>query len=90
MKRRLLSAFLAVMMVLTMAPVAFAADTSVDSYEGLVAASGTNFMRVMADYPDITLYRTDNLHPTVAGSYLAACTIYYRMFNKSPYGNKNT
>lgn len=38
MKRRLLSAFLAVMMVLTMAPVAFAADTSVDSYEGLVAA----------------------------------------------------
>ncbi|MFQ9213816.1 MAG: Ig-like domain-containing protein, partial [Eubacterium ventriosum] len=59
-----------------------------NNYEGLVAASGTNFMRVMADYPDITLYRTDNLHPTVAGSYLAACTIYYRMFNKSPYGNK--
>lgn len=41
MKRRLLSTFLAVMMVLTMAPVAFAADTSVDSYEGLVAALNT-------------------------------------------------
>lgn len=41
MKKRLLSAFLAVMMVLTMAPVAFAADTSVDSYEGLVAALNT-------------------------------------------------
>lgn len=41
MKRRLLSAFLAVMMVLTMAPVAFAAEdtnTSVDSYEELVNA----------------------------------------------------
>ena len=38
MKRRLLSAFLAVMMVLTMAPVAFAADTSVDSYNSLVEA----------------------------------------------------
>ena len=41
MKRRLLSAFLAVMMVLTMAPVAFAADdtnTSVDSYEKLTQA----------------------------------------------------
>lgn len=42
MKRRLLSAFLAVMMVLTMAPVAFAADetntTSVGSYEELVNA----------------------------------------------------
>lgn len=38
MKKRLLSAFLAVMMVLTMAPVAFAADTSVDSYDKLVQA----------------------------------------------------
>lgn len=41
MKRRLLSAFLAVMMVLTMAPVAFAAEdtnTSVDSYDKLVQA----------------------------------------------------
>ncbi|WP_417184220.1 S-layer homology domain-containing protein [Agathobaculum sp.] len=42
MKRRLLSAFLAVMMVLTMAPVAFAADetntTSVGSYDELVNA----------------------------------------------------
>lgn len=38
MKRRLLSAFLAVMMVLTMAPVAFAADTSVGSYDELVEA----------------------------------------------------
>lgn len=41
MKRRLLSAFLAVMMVLTMAPMAFAAEdtnTSVDSYDSLVEA----------------------------------------------------
>lgn len=38
MKKRLLSAFLAVMMVLTMAPMAFAADTSVDSYDSLVEA----------------------------------------------------
>lgn len=45
MKRRLLSAFLAVMMVLTMAPVAFAADetntTSVGSYDELVTALNT-------------------------------------------------
>lgn len=44
MKKRLLSAFLAVMMVLTMAPVAFAADgtnTSVDSYDELVTALNT-------------------------------------------------
>ena len=35
MKRRLLSAFLAVMMVLTMAPVAFAADTATSDGEAL-------------------------------------------------------
>lgn len=37
MKRRLLSAFLAVMMVLTMAPVAFAADEDADSIENPAA-----------------------------------------------------
>lgn len=55
--------------------------------DGLVATSGTNFMRVMQDYPEISMYISDNLHPTVAGSYLAACTIYHTVFNQSPYGN---
>lgn len=59
-----------------------------DEYDGLVAASGTNFMRVMQDYPKITMYKTDNLHPSVTGSYLAACTIYNTIFDRSPYGNK--
>lgn len=58
-----------------------------NEYDCPVAASGTNFMRVMHDYPEIPMYISDNLHPTVEGSYMAACTIYHTVFNQSPYGN---
>lgn len=65
MKRRLLSAFLAVMMVLTMAPVAFAADgtntTSVDSYEKLVQAVAN-----ASDGDTITLSSDINVTQTIA------------------------
>lgn len=64
MKRRLLSAFLAVMMVLTMAPVAFAADdtnTSVDSYEKLVQAIAS-----AEDGATITLSSDINVTQTIA------------------------
>lgn len=65
MKRRLLSAFLAVMMVLTMAPVAFAADetntTSVGSYEELVQA-----ITDAADGATITLSSDINVTQTIA------------------------
>lgn len=65
MKKRLLSAFLAVMMVLTMAPVAFAADgtntTSVDSYEKLVQAVAN-----ASDGDTITLSSDINVTQTIA------------------------
>lgn len=64
MKRRLLSAFLAVMMVLTMAPVAFAADdtnTSVDSYDKLVQAIAS-----AEDGATITLSSDINVTQTIA------------------------
>lgn len=64
MKRRLLSAFLAVMMVLTMAPVAFAAEdtnTSVDSYDKLVQAIAS-----AEDGATITLSSDINVTQTIA------------------------
>ena len=65
MKRRLLSAFLAVMMVLTMAPVAFAADetntTSVGSYEELVKAIASS-----ENGATITLSSDINVTQTIA------------------------
>jgi hypothetical protein len=34
----------------------------------------------------INLYQSDNSHPSVAGSYLAACTFYASIFHNSPIG----
>ena len=68
MKRRLLSAFLAVMMVLTMAPVAFAADTATSDGEALSklftdvhageSGSGNVTVTIDKDY-DLTGYQLD-------------------------------
>lgn len=58
-----------------------------NSFDGLIANSGTNFERMMRFYPDIKMYKSDELHPSVAGSFLAACTIYANMFDKTPIGN---
>lgn len=74
MKRRLLSAFLAVMMVLTMAPVAFAADTETSDGEALSklftdvhageSGSGNVTVTIDKDY-DLTGYQWTSL--TVQG-----------------------
>ena len=74
MKRRLLSAFLAVMMVLTMAPVAFAADTATSDGEALSklftdvhageSGSGNVTVTIDKDY-DLTGYQWTSL--TVQG-----------------------
>ena len=74
MKRRLLSAFLAVMMVLTMAPVAFAADTATSDGEALSklftdvhageSGSGNVTVTIDKDY-DLTGYQWPSL--TVQG-----------------------
>jgi hypothetical protein len=37
-------------------------------------------------YPAIELYSSDESHPSLNGSYLAACTFYGAMFHKSPVG----
>lgn len=51
---------------------------------------GTAF-KLATDYfnnPYKTLYFLDGRHPSEAGSYLAALTIYAKIYNKSPIGNK--
>jgi hypothetical protein len=37
-------------------------------------------------YPGIELYASDESHPSLNGSYLAACTFYSSIFHKSPVG----
>jgi hypothetical protein len=38
----------------------------------------------------LELYAPDKRHPSLAGTYLAACTVYASLFGKSPVGNGYT
>ena len=51
-----------------------------------VAPAGLAFARAIRGKPDLTLYSQDG-HPTVEGTYLAACVLYQTIFENSPIGN---
>jgi hypothetical protein len=40
--------------------------------------------------PELELYVPDKRHPSLAGTYLAACTVYAALLGKSPVGNAYT
>lgn len=52
----------------------------------LLIPGGIAFMRCLEQYPEIELWGEDGMHPSVAGSYLAACTAYAVFFQESPAG----
>jgi hypothetical protein len=56
--------------------------------EAMVSPVGIAFAEAARDKPDVVLIMPDKRHPTVAGSYLAACTLYASMAKKSPEGLK--
>ena len=49
-----------------------------------VAAVAAVWRYVRNNHPEIELYDADESHPSLAGSYLAACTFYNMLFRKSP------
>jgi hypothetical protein len=51
-----------------------------------VIPAGLAFARSIALRPDLNLYVADKRHPSVMGTYLAACTTYASLFKKSPVG----
>lgn len=55
--------------------------------EATVAPVGMSWKKSIADNPDFELYNPDEGHPNVAGSYLAACTFYCTLFQKSCVGS---
>ena len=57
-----------------------------DSVQGSVSPVGSAWRVVRELDPTIQLYTGDGSHPTAAGSYLAACTFYASIFQKSPVG----
>ncbi len=53
---------------------------------GEVAPVGLAWQLSYAANPGLNLHADDNSHPSPAGSYLAACTFYARLFGASPVG----
>lgn len=52
----------------------------------LVIPAGLAFAKAISRQPDTVLYESDKRHPSLAGTYLAACTAYATLFGKSPVG----
>jgi len=50
------------------------------------APVGIAWKNTRDQFPNIELYNPDESHPSVAGTYLAACTFYASIFRKSPFG----
>lgn len=50
------------------------------------APAGAAWKRVRSQYPQINLYSSDGSHPSVAGSYLVACTMYSTFFRQPTIG----
>ena len=49
--------------------------------------AGLAFAKAIARRPDLEFYQPDKRHPSLIGTYLAACTAYAAVFKRSPVGN---
>lgn len=54
--------------------------------DGTLLPAGDAWHRVRREHPEIALYSDDGLHPTFAGSYLAALVIYRYLYDADPRG----
>jgi hypothetical protein len=55
--------------------------------DALVIPAGLAFARAIAKQPELSLHVADKRHPTLAGTYLAACTVFAALTGRSPVGN---
>lgn len=56
----------------------------------LVVPAGLAFAAARAKDSTVSLYQADKFHPSLAGSYLAACTVLAAVYGMSPVGNRYT
>ncbi|HEX7928848.1 MAG TPA: DUF4886 domain-containing protein, partial [bacterium] len=54
----------------------------------LVIPAGLAFANALKQRPGLILNAEDKRHPSLAGTYLAACTVYASLYKKSPEGLK--
>lgn len=55
-----------------------------DLFESEITPVGVVWKHIKENYPAIDLYQADDSHPSVTGSYLAACCFYTSIFRKNP------
>lgn len=55
-----------------------------DSNHALVSPVGAVWKYLRENYPAIELYQADESHPSIAGTYAAACCFYTAVFRKDP------
>ena len=60
--------------------------TAGNKNQTLVIPVGLAFENAYKQQPDTTLHNLDGTHPTLLGTYLAACTVFASVFNESPVG----
>ena len=53
---------------------------------GLILPAGDAWSLVLQRHRELALYSEDGLHPTMAGTYLAALVIYQGLYDRSPIG----
>ncbi|TQI82351.1 hypothetical protein FHU10_2674 [Serratia fonticola] len=53
---------------------------------GYMAPVGLAFSNAIKAHPEIDLYHSDGSHPSLAGTYLAACVLFATLYDHSPVG----
>jgi len=69
------------------AELAEAYTTAGNANNALVIPAGLAFARARRQQPELNLYAPDKRHPSLAGTYLAACTSFAALTGRSPVGN---
>jgi hypothetical protein len=69
------------------AQLAEAHTTAGNANNALVIPAGLAFAYALARQPELNLYAADKRHPSLAGTYLAACTVFAALTGRSPVGN---
>lgn len=54
------------------------------AYDASLCPVGRVWRRLREQHPEVELYQSDGSHPTVAGSYAAACAFYTLFFHRDP------
>jgi hypothetical protein len=68
------------------AALAEAYTAAANQNDAFVIPAGLALARSLRRRPELILHASDKRHPSLAGTYLAACTVYAALFGKSPEG----